>query len=695
MKRQPDVVQVTVSNETTAAALEARLQRAGITLTMGGEPTYVPLDPQGSEWSVAADGPTKLGYARALAAQLQQRAWPGSTLMYCPGKRYAGEVNPRWALRLITGADGTPLVTWPTPVLSATACAALPNAARLAGLLAELEAALGLALQAVELSDPQDPNRQTWAVPLSWDQQGWHSFAWELAPEQRCLSSASGPAGLRLPLEHFPPEELRQVLTIERWSGGWGLFLPPVERAPFEQLLAALASGSQGLRLPELSGVLPLDIDGHWQVLGLASDPGVLEINLPVCRTWADYARWLEVLEQGGTAVGLRAFKQQGNRTLGTGGGNHLLLGGPSLEQHPFFSRPGWLVAILRYWHWHPSLAYLFSGASVGPASQAPRADEGSASLLDLELAHRLLEQLPPGDHRVAIGETLRHLHADRSGNTHRSEISLDKFWNPAWTAGCQGLLEFRALETMPHHHWAAAVALLWRALVVMLLEPERRPEGLCDWGPTLHDRALLPSALWADLEQVLADLAAAGLALDPQPFHAIWQWRFPQLLHWQAGEAAFTIRQALEPWPLLCDVPVEGGSTSRFVDSSLRRFELIANPVFQRDYRLLLQGRELPLVGERPQPLAVRYRQEALYPCLHPFVPVHVPLRLTLIGPGSQQPIAVWSLHGESSGFAPLDPLDPAVAEPVGPSGPPWRPLTPDLCTLDLRLDGDAPMHG
>lgn len=676
---------VPVAHKSTAAVLESRLKRAGITLTMGGEPTYVPLEPQGPEWSVAADGPTKLGYARALAAQLQQRAWPGSTLIYCPGKRYDGEVNPRWALRLITGTDGTPLVTWPEPSASAPTSPLLPDAARIAAVLSGLELALGVALQAVELSDPNDPDRQTWALPLSWDQTGWHSFAWMLPPEQRCLSSASGPAGLRLPLEHFPAEELRQVLTIERWPGGWGLFLPPVERAPFEQLLAALANACQGLCLPELSGVLPLDIEGHWQVLGLASDPGVLEINLPVCRTWADYARWLEVLEQGGGAVGLRAFKQQGSRTLGTGGGNHLLLGGPSLEQHPFFSRPAWLVAILRYWQWHPALAYLFSGASVGPASQAPRPDEGSASLLDLELAHRLLEHLPAGDHRVAIGETLRHLHADRSGNTHRSEISLDKFWNPAWSAGCQGLVEFRALETMPDHRWSSRVALLWRALVVMLLDPARHPPGLQAWGPALHDRCMLPSQLWQDLLLVLADLSSAGFPLEPELFEPIWEWRCPLLLSWQQDGAGLTIRQALEPWPLLCDVPVEGGSTSRFVDSSLRRFELITSGDFDQRYRLLLQGRELPLGDRGDHPLAVRYRHDALYPCLHPCLPVHLPLELDLHRRDDGTPIARWRLQGRLRQFSAA-----AAPPPPGPAGealPPLRPAGPGGCTVDLRL--------
>jgi len=28
---------------------------------------------------------------------------------------------------------------------------------------------------------------------------------------------------------------------------------------------------------------MPLDSMGYWQVLGLTADPGVLEVNLPVC----------------------------------------------------------------------------------------------------------------------------------------------------------------------------------------------------------------------------------------------------------------------------------------------------------------------------------------------------------------------------------------------------------------------------
>jgi uncharacterized protein (DUF2126 family) len=678
----------TAISATTAADVEARLQAAGIELTLGGEPTYVPFDPVGAEWSVTADGPTKLGYARALAAELQQRIWPDATLLFCSGKRFEGEVNPRWALRLITGSGDEPLVRWPQrqdqqprqPLEEAAAPV----------LLDAIGAALACTLHPITLRDPLDPGRQVWAAPLSHDEGHWQALPWPLPEEARVLLPAPGPAGLRLPLQHIPDDLPRQVLTLEITPEGWGLFLPPLARSPLEQLFSAIAVASEPWAEPELSGVLPLDTAGHWQVLGITADPGVLEVNLPVCATWRDYAHWLEGLEQAAAAVGLRSWRWEGDRQIGTGGGNHLLWGGPSLEtdRHPFFARPAWLVGILRYWQHHPSLSYLFSGPCVGPSSQAPRLDEGSANWLDLQLAHGVLEQLEGIDQRVAISETLRHLHADRSGNTHRSEISLDKFWNPAWPGGCQGLIEFRAIESMPHHHWSSAVALLFRALVVVLLNPERRPRQLRSWGAELHDRAILPSQLWADLEAVLAELAGDGLPINTSLFRTIWQWRFAQLLQWQepSSGAEFEIRRALEPWPLLCDTPVEGGFTSRFVDSSMRRLELIGNAALRRQYRLWLNGRSLPWPADPAQPLALRYRHSALYPCLHPCLPVNLPLHLCLVDAGGRS-VAAWQLQDGDGGLN-CHPVgeqpDPA---PLKRGVPPWPIPQAGACTVDLRI--------
>jgi len=687
--------------EAVAAEAERRLQAAGIRLTLGGEPTYVPFEPSGAEWSVTADGPTKLHLARAMARELQRSAWPGSTLLYCPGKRYEGEVNPRWALRLFTGLDGAPPVQWPGPSTGAEAeGSGRPSLAPADGpaWLARLADALAVPLEPLELRDPLDAGRRVWAVPLSAiepdpsDPAGvlqWLPAGWPLVEEHRQLSGAPGPAGLRLPLEHFPEGIPRQVLTLEVDGEGWELFLPPLTRRPLTALLQAVADSLDGLEPPWLSGMLPVDADGHWQVLGLTADPGVLEINLPVCHGWGDYDRWLRLLERCGERVGLRSWKPgPEGRQEGTGGGNHLLWGGPSLEEHPFFRRPAWLVGILRAWQHHPALAYLFCSDCVGPASQAPRPDEAAGEGFDLELAYRCLEAAddgagpasPGSDQRGLIGETLRHLHADRSGNNHRSEVSVDKFWNPGAPAGCLGLLEFRAIESLPDVGWSSAVALLWSALAAHLLEPAHRPSRLRDWGGALHDRMLLPSVLWADLETLLADLAADGLALDPEPFRQLWEWRFPPLLQWQRGEATLELRPALEPWPLICDFPREGGFTSRFVDGSLRRFEVIANGGFRADWRLALNGRELPLPGEG-EPLAVRYRLQRLYPCLHPAIAPHLPLQLSLHGPESGEVLA---LNGEGTLF------ESTAATPAElQSGKPWRGRRrPGEVTIDLRLE-------
>ena len=599
-----------------------RFQSAAMELTLGGEPTYVPLEPKGAEWSVAADGPSKLSYARALAKQLESDVLPGSICFFCPGKHYPGETNPRWALRLLCKHNRKPLVPWPVAgPLQQSASQVLKTIGKL----------LGLELEPSEFKDPLAPDQQVWAVPITRDADGWQTSTWPLAEEERLLVSSDGPPGLRLPLNKLPEDVPRQVLTLDCNANGWGLFLPPLAPDGFEQLLEAIAQllHENELMAPQLSGVVPIDQEQRWLVLGITADPGVLEVNLPVCETWQVYAEWLVALEKATAAVGLRSWKQaSSSQSAGTGGGNHLLWGGPTLERNPLFQQPAWLGAVLRYWQAHPCLSYLFIADPVGAASQAPRSDEIGAPLLDLEMALFALEQLPAGDQRQAIAETMRHLQVDRSGNPHRSEISFDKFWNPGSLAGCQGLVEFRAIETLPKAEWMAAVALLWSCLGAMLLEPEQRPIGVINHGGCLHDRHLLPSLLWSDFEQILQQLNRQGLALDAAYYRQLWQWRFPVLLHWSAGDAELVLRRALEPWPLLSDMPELGAITSRFVDTSLQRIEICTNESFRQHYQLRLQGRKLAL---KEAVLGARLRQGRLFPCLHPSLPSHWPLCLDI----------------------------------------------------------------
>ena len=64
-------------------------------------------------------------------------------------------------------------------------------------------------------------------------------------------------------------------------------------------------------------------------------------------------------------------------RHTGTGGGNHVVVGG---ARHRPTARscagPTFSKALSSTGSDHPSLSYLFSGLFIGPTSQAPRLDE-------------------------------------------------------------------------------------------------------------------------------------------------------------------------------------------------------------------------------------------------------------------------------------------------------------------------------
>ncbi|HET6409899.1 MAG TPA: transglutaminase family protein [Chthoniobacteraceae bacterium] len=645
-------------------------EKHGVRLTLGGEPTYVPINPEGPEWTVTALGPTKLRYAYTLSDTLKEQALPTALDFYCPGKMYPGELNPRWAITLVWRRDGGPLV----PALADPLPGGPIDVTALDGFRSALVSKLGVNGRWMRGVDPLDSERQAWVLSLDYADGAFVTEDWELGDELELLRT-DGPAGLRLPLHLLPPDLSRRAITIEVQQDTILIFLPPLIQQGFLSLLenCTLALHETRPGPIRIAGYIPGDEGDLWNKLGLASDPGVLEINLPPCLTWQDYRHWLEVLEKATASSGLRSYKQVNeDEQLGTGGGNHLLFGGPSLDDHPFFSRPGWVTSILRYWQQHPSLAYLFTGQYVGASSQAPRPDEGAAAQYDLEMAYQFLEQLGPGDHRHLISETLRHLHTDGGGNTHRSESSFDKFWNVNFDGGCRGLIEFRAIESLPRAEWMSSIALLWYTMAAWLLdEPCRAP--IREHGNSLHDHYFLPAGLIHDFTEVLADLGNSGYHIPASVFTEIIAWRLPVLLQTPSG---LIIRRALEGWPLLCETPLEGGSTSRFVDTSIERLEFTVPPTFTS--QIQVQGRPLPVTdlpgGNRGAGL--RYRRTALYPSLHPGIPVQLPLYVSVEGEPNG-----WRLDANRHVFVECDRSE----LPAG--GTTCKKLRPDLLTFDLRL--------
>ena len=649
-----------------AAHVEQTLAAEKISLTMGGEATYVPVNPEGPEWNFAATGPTKLHYAYEFADRVAREVWAGAIVLYTPGKLYPGEVNPRWALNVLRATSPFP---GPSPSPS-TRAAAEKCTRTLRELLADK---LSVENRWLRATDPRAPRRPVWVLPLDCNGEKWSAEKWHL--RRLDLIQAEGPAGLRLPLQLLPADSTKRALVLEAQPDHLDIFLPPLLTAPLEHLVRLILELVGEECAIRWQGYIPVDLPGTWKQIGFTADPGVLEVNLPPCYTWTEYRDWLEKLDPIAAEIGLRSYRE-GGQQFGTGGGSHLLFGGPTVEQTPFSDRPWWLASILRYWQRHPALSYLFSGRYVGTASQAPRPDESGHALLDLELAYRQLESLAPGDSRRQIHEILRHLHTDIAGNTHRSEISVDKFWTPP--GGCLGLIEFRAIESFPRVDWSAAVVLLWRALIVYLLEQPFR-DALRDWGSELHDRLFLPTALWMDLTSILSDLAKFGFGFEPTLFREIWQWRFPALLKIDG----LSIRRGLEAWPLLAETPMVGGNTSRFVDTSVERLEFAVTTDFQQAYNVLINGRELFFrsLSSKEVVAGLRYRSSALYPSLHPEVPTQLPLWVAIVDRSTDKISNHFCLRAGESRFAPEDKEEFPRAEPC-------EPPAPGMWTSDLRIE-------
>ncbi|MFO7767319.1 MAG: transglutaminase family protein [Pelovirga sp.] len=557
-----------------------------------------------------------------------------------------------------------------------------------------------------------------YALPLRWEthENRWISADWDFRREQMYLIPGDSAMGMRLPLDSLPwvaPEKREPFMEQSQFAplpplGGFSQSpWPPeapgqvveteeqlrLEEVPHTAICFEVRDGRLYLFMPPLPALeqyldliavieataaeleLPVVIEGYepprdWRIerLSVTPDPGVIEVNIHPANSWQkiveNTTRLYEEARQ--CRLGTEKFMLDGRHT-GTGGGNHITLGGATPADSPMLRRPDLLRSLITYWQHHPGLSYLFSGMFMGPTSQAPRIDEArDDSLYELEIA---FAQMPEGEVAAPwlVDRLLRNLLIDVTGNTHRAEFCIDKLYSPDGPAGRLGILELRAFEMPPHARMSLVQNLLLRTLVAWFWR-EPYAHKLVRWGTSLHDRFLLPWFVAQDIKEVMADLKRAGYPFQFDWFDPFFEFRFPRYGTVQIDNIEMELRFAIEPWHVLGEEVTSQG-TSRYVDSSVERLQLYVTGLTEERYVIVCNGMRLPLrsTGRRDEFVAgVRYRAWQPPSALHPTIKPHAPLVFDVIDTWNGCSIGGCSYHVSHPGGRSYDvfPLNPLIAE-------------------------------
>ncbi len=458
-------------------------------------------------------------------------------------------------------------------------------------------------------------------------------------PEEDKDEDDKKPKAKKVPEEKFESEfevyTISTAICIEVREGKLCIFMPPLTYVEhYFDLLASIEATLGKLNLKAIIEGYEPPHDNRVTKLSLSPDPGILEVNIHPAKSWKELVNNYDLLfEQARLSrLSTEKFNLDGKHT-GTGGGNHITVGGITPSDSPILRRPDLLQSLITYWQHHPGLSYLFSTQFVGPTSQAPRVDEGRQEILyELEIAFSQIQNKKDVPFWM-VDRIFRNLLIDITGNTHRAEFCIDKLYSPDSSTGRLGLLEFRGFDMPPNKHMCIVQLLLIRCLLAWFWKKPYQHK-LTRWGTELYDKFMLPHFVEQDLAEIVRDLQEAGYPFQLEWLETFFEFRFPLYGKIRVQEMELFVRMGIEPWHVLGEETARGG-TARFVDSSVERVEIKVRNFNADRYLVTCNGVPVPLQktainGEYVA--GVRYRAWTPSSALHPMMDKDVPLIFDIV---------------------------------------------------------------
>ena len=303
----------------------------------------------------------------------------------------------------------------------------------------------------------------------------------------------------------------------------------------------------------------------------MTPDPGVIEVNVHPALDWEELVDITTSVYEDArlSRLGTEKFDLDGSHT-GTGGGNHVVLGGRTPADSPFLRRPD-LLREPRGLLAQPSVAVVFALGHVHRPDEPGTAGRRRPPRFDVRACtsrssrFRRAATVRRGSWTGCSGICWSTARATRTARSSASTSCSRPTRLPAawawWSSG--------RFEMPPHARMSLAQQVLlrawWRGS-----GNSRIARGWCIGTRRCTTASCCPTSCGSTSKTWSRRRRPAGFELDMSWFAPHFEFRFPVIGELTERSIRVELRKAIEPWYVLGEEPA-GGFTARYVDSSRR----------------------------------------------------------------------------------------------------------------------------